>query len=255
MGYILIIILVFTGTDLWAQGKSFDVIDLTEISLEDDGEPEVEEVEVSEGDSLKVEEILEPSGDYNYASFGREDPFQEPSGGGTFSMNSSMQKKDVTGLSIPIVSPLQAFPLDQLKLKGVWKQSTGESRAVIMTPNKEGVIVKIGDPVSAGKVMNIERGVVKVRQYSINGAGIREFKDIELKSGKPKPITTREIQLNPGQMAQFAGENKGGLAEQPADALNKANPDIANPPLGQELINEIPKPNAVPKAAPVVNNK
>lgn len=120
--------------------------------------------------NTRVEDITEPSADYHYAGFGRPDPFQPPV---------SIQAVVPDAVEIPIVSPLQRYPLKDLKLVGVWMRSRGDRKALVMTPSNEGIIVKPGDPVGSGggKVLSIGESWMLVREFLIAEDGTRQFSD------------------------------------------------------------------------------
>ncbi|SME93262.1 pilus assembly protein PilP [Pseudobacteriovorax antillogorgiicola] len=204
MGRILAIIFLFSEAS-FGQAK-VDVLDLSQIDLEEE-ELDLEELEkdnTPENDALRVEDILEPSGDYQYASFGRPDPFARPPlGQSEAPLNEDPSAQGPGETAIPILSPLQAYPLEQLQVKGVWVHRSGETRAVVMTPKKEGIVIKEGDPISAGKVIDINRRRVLVRQYSLRADGTREFKDVELGMGKPEQEQRGTIRLRPGGETVF----------------------------------------------------
>lgn len=123
--------------------------------------------------NARVEDIVEPSADYHYAGFGKADPFQPP-----FAIKAIVPD----AVEIPIISPLQRFPLKDLKLVGVWARSNSERKALVMTPTMEGIIVKIGDLVGGGggKVISISESAVLVREFLIANDGTRQFSDVRL---------------------------------------------------------------------------
>ena len=106
---------------------------------DDDGGAEATAVksvaqEISGG--MRVEDIVEPPSDYRYAAFGRPDPFLPPM------VTQQELARATTGgapgvvdpLEIPIIIPLQRFALSDLNLIGIWQLSSGECKAMIMTP-------------------------------------------------------------------------------------------------------------------------
>lgn len=208
------------------QGKKVEVLDLSQEGIEFN--ESVEEVDVSDETQLKIEEIIEPPEDYRYSSFGNSDPFRRPPR--ELGRQDSSVGGGISGQSIPIVSPLQNFPVEQLQVKGIWINRSGQARAVIMTPDKQGVIIKQGDPISAGKVMLIERDHIKVRQYILKADGSRQFKDIKLAFGKALQSTAGSLDLEPGGQANFTGMSVP--PRQPADQLVPGN----NPNAQDELV-------------------
>ena len=137
--------------------------------------------------------------------------------------NTAGQTSSISGESVPIVSPLQSYPLNQLQVKGIWINASGQRRAVVMTPKKEGVIIKEGDPIAAGKVMLIERNQIKVRQYTINSDGSRQFKDVQIPFGLRRQSDAGTIEFVPGQGVKFQTDN--GLEAPAANGNNGRAPN------------------------------
>lgn len=154
--------------------------------------------------SITVDEIIRPSVDYTYSSFGYPDPFKEPvidfieEGG-----DSSVAEANVKSSEIPMVSPLQAYPLQSLKAKGVWVLGNGEARAIITTPKNEGVIVKKNDPIAAGIILSISKNQILTRQYKIREDGVRIYDDITLPFGEKKTENKGVVILEPGKDPKF----------------------------------------------------
>ena len=209
--------------------KNVDVVDLSDIDIEEE-ERHWESlpghggqgVPITEG--IRIEDIVEPPGDYHYSAFGRENPFLMPpnvfvtdksEGVGGKKMLDAMgnaigpEKTSMAGADIPIISPLQRHALDLLALKGIWQQGSGKWRAMIMTPKNEGIIVKPGDPISAGKILDIKKGHIIVRQYFLREDGSREYQDSEHYLGEyNKPVAMEFIKLKPGEKPDFGSESK-----------------------------------------------
>ncbi len=185
--------------------RPIEKLDLNQVDLEQveedwDSTPSKPPVEVS--NSVKIREIIEPSGEYSYASFGRPDPFLQPElnmGAAPIDPAQSMPM----GKEIPIVSILQGYPLSDLNIKGVWQLSSGETRAVVLTPKNEGVVVKEGDPISSGKVLNIRRDRLMVRLYRLRSDGVREYQDVPMIIGGPDRNDRGVIKLEPGKDPVF----------------------------------------------------
>lgn len=163
--------------------------------------------------AITIEQIIEPPSEYHYAAFGKPNPFMPPVSAAkdgltvaAVPMSIVPSQTVVGGAEIPVINPLQYFPLSQLNLKGIWQVSNGEMRAIVMTPRKEGVIVKVNDPVSAGKVVAIQRDKMVVRQYKIRADGSREYVDVNVFLGETKVEPLRAgsvVKLNPGQDPLF----------------------------------------------------
>ncbi len=185
---------------LQAERLDLNQIDLEQVEEEWDSTPTKANIDV--GNSVKIREIVEPSGEYSYASFGRPDPFTAPAAlmdPGT-SAGASVTPE---GREIKIISSLQRYPLSDLNVKGVWQLSSGEVRAVILTPKNEGVVVKEGDPISSGKVLSIKREQLTVRLYRLRSDGVREYEDVAMKIGASAEANQGVIKLDPGKDPVF----------------------------------------------------
>ncbi len=97
-------------------------------------------------------------------------------------------------------------------------------RAVILTPKKEGIVIKNGDPMSSGKVIHIEKNAIIVRLYRLRKDGVREFEDKRLNYGLDTSAPMGSIRLDPGKEAQFPG------MEAPADSLTNPKSDPQKDP-------------------------
>lgn len=180
----------------------------------------------------RVEDIVEPSADYHYAGFGKADPFQPPV---------AIKAIIPDSVEIPIVSPLQRYPLKDLKLVGVWARSARDRKALLMTPNMEGIIVRVGDLAGngGGKVMSIDDGSVVVREFLIANDGTRQFSDVRImfEVGKPAaqgPPTGGAIVIAPGAAKPEVQLPAGQATQAPAGP----------PPANQTPANLLPAGNA-----------
>ncbi len=261
---ITLILLVCLGASrLLAQGSP-KVLDLNQVDVEqvDDNWENTSTVPKLNPDSgLKVNEIIEPTSEYTYASFGKPDPFSIPSSlfaskdtdasiseAGTGSVDLGPSSKEIT-----VTSPLQAYPISVLEVKGVWQTAEGEFRAVVLTPKKEGIVVKVGDPISSGKIIGIQRDSLQVRLYKLRKDGVREYDDTQIHFGSGKSVAKSTIKLEPGKEAKFPG------MEDPASPTVKPTPNAesptgprASPPPGfinPDLKNQAAKAGEAPAAA------
>ena len=142
---------------------------------------------------VRVEEIIEPPSEYRYAAFGKTDPFTPPH-------QSFAESAAATNFEIPVVSPLQQS-IDSLEVRGIWELSSGERRALIVTPDKQGIVAKVGDPIGlSGKILKIFDNKLSTRQYTIREDGSREFEDRFLWLGLPEESEQKKkIILTPGK--------------------------------------------------------
>ena len=154
--------------------------------------------------SIQIDDIIEPPASYRYSSFNKRDPFAYP------------DREELMDDEF-VVSKLQRHDVSSLKLVGVWRLSTGISKALILIPTGEGVVAVIGDPVGQnnGEVMEIGRNKIIIREYLMTPDGTRQFNDIDM---------FLEDYFDNG--AEFTGQGLGSVFEQDGgvsleDELNK----------------------------------
>jgi Tfp pilus assembly protein PilP len=201
-----------------AERLDLNQIDLEQVEEEWDSTPTKAAVDM--GNSVKIREIVEPSGEYSYASFGRSDPFTAPAtlmNPGTNAGANPVFTPE--GSEIKIVSPLQRYPLSDLNVKGVWQLSSGETRAVIITPKGEGVVVKEGDPISFGKVLSIKRQHLIVRLYRLRSDGVREYEDVGMKIAGAPAANQGVIKIDPGKDPVFVNPEANSKPAPLSEAL------------------------------------
>ena len=185
------------------------VVDLNQIDLEQvddnwDNQPKKPQVNPDRG--IKIRDIVEPTSEYTYASFGKPDPFVMPAfdtNKGNEGDQNPLNLAAGTVKEISISSPLQGYPISDLKIKGVWQLANAEMRAVVLTPKNEGIVIKTGDPISSGKVLQIEKEAIVVRLYRLRKDGIREYDDSRISFGLGSKAIRGTIKLEPGKAAQF----------------------------------------------------
>ena len=163
---------------------------------------------------LRVEDVVEQTETFHFAGKDKPDPFIPPLG----SVESKQELKTLSADEIPIVSPLQYFTVKQLLVTGVWQGADNRWKAMIETPDQQGVIVQSGDPIgnSGGHVANIGPNGVKVRQYRLQRDGARLYGETVIGMAPEtaeKPETGGKIILKPG-------------VERPEVQLPDANGDI-----------------------------
>jgi len=234
------------------------VVDLNEIDLEqvEDNWDSVSPVApVNPNSGIKIKDIVEPTNEYTYASFGKPDPFAYPflqrrpgaaDAGADGSLPPGMGGiPGVSSNEIAISSPLQSYPIEVLTVKGVYQLSDGEMRAMVLTPKNQGIVVKSGDPMSSGKVLRIERDALIVRLYRIRKDGVREYDDKRIQFGIANPADKGSIKLAPGKVAQFPG------METPADQAAQVGAAFANG-AAQPGVGAVPGAAGVGGKAPIV---
>lgn len=153
---------------------------------------------------VRVEDIVEPPSDYRYAAFGKADPFVPPL------LAYTEDEPGPGALEIPLVSPLQRYELEQLKVVGIWQLKSGERKAMVMAPSDEGgtgasgvgIIVKNGDLIGkrGGKILGIGEDYVNVREFSLAPDGSRRFEDRQMFMGKrADEDLAGKIRFKPGE--------------------------------------------------------
>ena len=142
---------------------------------------------------VRIEDIVEPVADYHYASFGNSDPFVPPL------LAAPQIHKIVESKSI--LSPLQKYPASELKISGVWETDEGEWKALVMTRDGEGIVVRKADPFGDkdGKITNISEEGLNIREYVKSLDGTREMKEFKIllsaASVSPEQGSIQPVQL------------------------------------------------------------
>ncbi|MBC7660508.1 MAG: pilus assembly protein PilP [Chitinophagaceae bacterium] len=202
--------------------KKAKVTDLNQIDLEqvedENWENKAASPQINPDRGMKIRDIIEPTSEYTYASFGKPDPFsmpisERPKDTGADKVSQVPIDMQVgNSKEITVVSPLQNYPMGSLKVMGIWQKADGEMRSVILTPKNESIVVKVGDPISSGKVLAIDKKEIVVRLYKIRKDGVRDYEDARVTFGTGSKVAHGTIKLEPGKEAQFPG------MEKPADA-------------------------------------
>ena len=142
-------------------------------------------VNVSNG--VRVEDIIEPSSEYQYSSGRKKNPFVPDI---KVARRATVQKElSPNDVEIPIINPLQSFTVNQLGVIGVWEGDDHVWKALIQTPTNQGIETKLGDPAgnSGGRIMSITPESVVVREFSVRTDGTREYRDVPLYMGSDNP--------------------------------------------------------------------
>jgi len=232
---------------------------------------------------VRVEDIVEPPSDYRYAAFSKADPFVPP-------MVTKREPKAIAAaapanpdaLEIPIISPLQRYALSELNVIGIWQLSSGERKAMIMTPQGggggggssagQGIIVKVSDAIGnrGGKIQSIGDDFISAREFLLAPDGTRQYEDkLIYMGGGIQDDSSGKIRFTPGSAKtevmldnpsnQFGGTNAEGERPLPAPALGgAAEPAAAKDAAGAPAAPIDPKtlaphqePPVVPAAAPL----
>lgn len=192
---------------------------------------------------VRVEDIVEPTAEYHFASFGKGDPFspppEQPKGSSSMifrpaddaaRLSSAATREEV------LKSKLQRYKLDELKIVGMWR-AEGESRkALILTPEGQGVTVQENDPITpGGKIARIEKDRLVVRMYSIDIDGTQKSRDEFLAFTKGREAEdTGKIVMRPGKEAEFISDRRP-LPETPAAGLPSLNPPLPSNPMNGSM--------------------
>jgi Tfp pilus assembly protein PilP len=214
--------------------------------------------EVTKG--IRVEDVVEPPSEYHYAAFGKPDPFIPP-----MIASLSQEVAGPSGLEVPIVSPLQRFPVNELRVVGIWQLSSGERKALVMTPGEggaggggpQGIIVRNGDSIGnrAGKILAIGETVITVREFRLAADGTRQYEDVQMLMGTPDPNkASGKLKFTPGaEDAQVImdGQNRTASPVNSSEAAARPSARVAPAPvLGRNGLAPTPLPGAAPVPAP-----
>jgi Tfp pilus assembly protein PilP len=159
---------------------------------------------------VRVEDIVEPPTDYQFAAFGKGDPFVPP----------LYLKEDIVSavdpIEIPIISPLQRHPIASLVVAGIWENAGSERKALILIPDAAGpvgIVSRKDDPIgiNGGRILSIQKESVTVREFRLAPDGTRQYDDKQLvldRTGMPdEPQVGGSILIRPGASQ---GEVVGG---------------------------------------------
>ncbi|MCX6124605.1 MAG: pilus assembly protein PilP [Proteobacteria bacterium] len=151
---------------------------------------------------VQVEDIIEPVESYRFSGLDRPDPFIAP-----VKLVEASKAHSIDSEEIPIISPLQYHDLKTLMVTGVWETERGKWKAMIETPDRQGIITKLQDAVgnSAGRVTEISPNGVLVREYRLRKDGSQEFNDRMIAMAKESDSGEKfmggKIILSPGASA------------------------------------------------------
>jgi Tfp pilus assembly protein PilP len=132
---------------------------------------------------IKTEKMGQSDKDYTFSDFGKQDPFVPP--------KITLADDETQGSEGTM---LQKYSISDLKLVGLLKSHQGEKKAIVMTPDDEGIIIKKGDLIgkSGGKVIDFEDKGIRVRESYLNSNGNKEFKDFTLQIPESNDVKTAE---------------------------------------------------------------
>ncbi|MFK7872513.1 MAG: pilus assembly protein PilP [Oligoflexales bacterium] len=162
------------------------------------GDEESKEIATIE-QKVRLGDSREPISEYRYASFYQADPFVEPKA-------TILEKK----LEIPITNQLQRYDTQALSVKGIWQDSQGVRKALILASDNVAVVAKIGDAVGrrGGRITEMEKDRVIVREFYFSDEGNRQFQDVSVWNGG---ITREEKDSKIEMSSQVTLESMDGL--------------------------------------------
>ncbi|MBC62154.1 MAG: hypothetical protein CMP11_06815 [Zetaproteobacteria bacterium] len=119
-------------------------------------------------DIINIERVKNFHLKYNYSSEAKPDPFKPPT-----------SKEGKKSIKIQITSSLQKFDIEELKLVGIWNIGKNKNKALVMTPDEEGVICKVNDPIGKkGAVIHeITDNKISIRKFKLTKEGSRIYSD------------------------------------------------------------------------------
>ena len=168
---------------------------------------------------IRIKDIVQPSAEYHFASFGRPDPFL-PKIRVNRNDRRTVKEGDPDYEDIQITSVLQKYPLTELQIVGIWNPQNAPRKALVNTPNGEGVVIQMGDSIGikAGKVIAIAEDFVSVREFEISFDGTRQFQDLKLWITGKKPPEAEFIRLGGLDSKKANGEVQE--PQQPATSMS-----------------------------------
>lgn len=170
---------------------------------------------------IRIKDIVQPSAEYHFASFGRPDPFL-PQIRLNRKDSKNLKESDPGYEEIQVTSILQKYPIADLVVVGIWSPKNAAKKALVSTPSGEGVVVQIGDSIGmkAGKVIAISDAFVSVREFEISFDGTRQFQDQKLWITGKKPKENVFIRL--GSQEQTTEKSDGVEPQRPVTPIGSA---------------------------------
>ncbi len=170
---------------------------------------------------IRIKDIVQPSAEYHFASFGRPDPFL-PQIRLNRKESKNLKESDPGYEEIQVTSILQKYSIADLVVVGIWSPKNAAKKALVSTPVGEGVVVQMGDSIGmkAGKVIAISDDSVSVREFEISFDGTRQFQDLKLWISGKKPKENEFIRL--GVQEQRKEASDGGEPQRPVTPMPSA---------------------------------
>jgi len=164
-------------------------------------------VDITQG--VRILDIVQPTADYHFSTFGRGDPFKPQ-------FNLSDDRPRAQSIGVPLVSVLQKFDLSELKVVGVWISADGQGKAMISSPGGQGVVVKLDDPIGkkGGKLLEIREDNIVIREFTVAFDGTRQFEDKNLWISGRKPIEKEILTIGSGVSGAGDASNERDLSRE-----------------------------------------
>ena len=146
---------------------------------------EIEDITVQ----IQSDTILENAFEYTYASFGMPDPFVP-----------NTHPTHMPSMSVLITNILQRYPIDRIRVVGIWELQNGSKKSLMMTEKSEGVVVAVGDSVGVkgGIITKIDSDHVVVREFTLNSEGEQHFFNHKIWLGsRDQPSAEKSITIQP----------------------------------------------------------
>lgn len=202
---------------------------------------------------VRVEDIVEQSEVYRFSGLDKPDPFLAP-----VKVVETVKSQSLDAEEIPIISPLQYYDLKSLLVTGVWETDKGQWKAMIETPDHQGIIAKSQDAVgnSGGRITEISRYGVLVREYKLRKDGTQEFSDRMMPMAKESDVSDDfkggTIVLTPGAVQPEVIRPQAEVVQTPpSETPEKVVVKESASNALKDAIKENPSSNTVPAQAPV----
>lgn len=163
----------------------FIIFSTTLLGSEDSNKTVAKESKNDVTSEVSVREIIPVDQEYHYVSMAKPNPFVPP-------LISAFLAKE----AVPIESSLQKYPLQLLMVVGIWSLKNGIKKALIMTPESEGIVAIIGKSIGrrGGKIVAIRDDSILVREFSLASDGSRQYEESTLwLEGKKEEPEDKEL--------------------------------------------------------------
>jgi hypothetical protein len=100
-------------------------------------------------------------------------------------------------VELEIKNPLQRYPIESLKVVGIWTLSNKNMKAMIATPDGEGTVVTQGYLIGnrGGKIQSLDENSLTIREFSLSSDGSRQYEDSVLWMENMQPLEEMENKI------------------------------------------------------------